>query len=91
MYIILGTDVVGVLHCLVGRTSNVGHILHHEFSSGKNAFLKCRTPTVHRILRIRIRTPVTLYFTQPVIRTIVPSLTGSLYDLWRGYGNYDMI
>ncbi len=30
----IGTDVVGVLHCLVGRTPNVGHQLH-----------QCRTPT----------------------------------------------
>jgi hypothetical protein len=35
--LVIGTDVVGVLHCLVGRTPNVGHQLHHEFSSGKNA------------------------------------------------------
>ncbi len=62
---LMGTDVVvGVLHCLVGRTPNVGHQLHHEFSSGNNAFLTCRTPAA-------------LYFTQPIIRTIFPSLTGN--------------
>ncbi len=59
----VGTDVVGVLHCSVGRTPSVGHLLHHEFSPGKNTFLKCRTPTAS-------------HFTQPIIRTIFPSFTG---------------
>ncbi len=36
---ITGTDVVGVLHRFVGRTPNVGHLLHHAVSPGKNAFL----------------------------------------------------